>query len=119
MRSGFSRRAFLGTAGALATLSPSYAGDTGLPSFDLSKPIKKWVTPGWGYYGAVTADKGSPSGGHDVKWAGNGRYWMAVPASGRIFLIQGETGAIVRSIPAPVLRTHGLAIDGNYLWSVA
>jgi hypothetical protein len=83
------------------------------------KTIKKWVTPGWGYYGAVTAEKGSPSGGHDVKWAGNGHYWMAVPASGRIFLIQGETGAIVRSIPAPVLRTHGLAIDGNYLWSVA
>jgi hypothetical protein len=234
MRNGFSRRAFLGTAGALVTFSPSYAGDTGTPSFDLSKPtqgvvippekvaemnsaptikkslrklystapaikepnamqftpagtllvldqvdpnkvfeinpadgkilrevqtesihgsgitigdggawwitstkalngppvtlkvdpqtgktIKKWVTPGWGYYGAVTAERGSPSGGHDVKWAGNGRYWMAVPASGRIFLIQGETGAIVRSIPAPVLRTHGLAIDGNYLWSVA
>jgi len=234
MRNGFSRRAFLGTAGALVTLSPSYAVDTGTPSFDLSKPtqgvvippekvaemnsapiikkslrklystapaikepnamqftpagtllildqvdpnkvfeinpadgkilrevqtesihgsgitigdggawwitstkalngppvtlkvdpqtgktIKKWVTPGWGYYGAVTAERGSPSGGHDVKWAGNGRYWMAVPASGRIFLIQGETGAIVRSIPAPVLRTHGLAIDGNYLWSVA
>jgi len=234
MRNGFSRRAFLGTACALVTLSPSYAVDTGTPSFDLSKPtqgvvippekvaemnsapiikkslrklystapaikepnamqftpagtllvldqvdpnkvfeinpadgkilrevqtesihgsgitigdggawwitstkalngppvtlkvdpqtgktIKKWVTPGWGYYGAVTAERGSPSGGHDVKWAGNGRYWMAVPASGRIFLIQGETGAIVRSIPAPVLRTHGLAIDGNYLWSVA
>jgi len=234
MRNGFSRRAFLGTAGALVTFSPSYAVDTGTPSFDLSKPtqgvvippekvaemnsapiikkslrklystapaikepnamqftpagtllildqvdpnkvfeinpadgkilrevqtesihgsgitigdggawwitstkalngppvtlkvdpqtgktIKKWVTPGWGYYGAVTAERGSPSGGHDVKWAGNGRYWMAVPASGRIFLIQGETGAIVRSIPAPVLRTHGLAIDGNYLWSVA
>jgi hypothetical protein len=25
----------------------------------------------------------------------------------------------VRSIPAPVIRTHGLAIDGDYLWSVA
>ena len=33
--------------------------------------------------------------------------------------MQGETGQIVRSIPAPVLRTHGLALDGNYLWSVA
>ena len=83
------------------------------------KTLKKWVTPGWGYYGAVTAERGSPSGGHDVKWAGNGQYWMAVPASGRLFLMQGETGQIVRSIPAPVLRTHGLALDGNYLWSVA
>jgi hypothetical protein len=83
------------------------------------KTLKKWVTPGWGYYGAVTSEKGSPSGGHDVKWAGNGTFWMAVPASGRIFLMEAETGQIVRSIPAPVLRTHGLAIDGNYLWSVA
>jgi hypothetical protein len=83
------------------------------------KTLKKWVTPGWGFYGAVTADRGSPSGGHDVKWANNGQYWMAVPASGRIFLMEGETGKIVRSIPAPVLRTHGLAIDGNYLWSVS
>ena len=83
------------------------------------KTLKKWVTPGWGYYGAVSSDKGSPSGGHDVKWAGNGTYWMAVPASGRIFLMEGETGRVIRSIPAPVLRTHGLAIDGPYLWSVA
>ncbi len=82
------------------------------------KTLEKWVTPGWGYYGAVTADKGSPSGGHDVKWVGNGRYWMAVPASGRLFLMEGKTGKVVRSIPAPVLRTHGLALDGQYLWSV-
>jgi hypothetical protein len=82
------------------------------------KTLEKWVTPGWGYYGAVSADKGSPSGGHDVKWAGNGRYWMAVPASGRLFLMEGKTGKVVRSIPAPVLRTHGLALDGEYLWSV-
>jgi len=82
------------------------------------KTLEKWVTPGWGFYGAVSAERGSPSGGHDVKWAGNGRYWMAVPASCRIFLVEGKSGKIVRSIPAPVLRTHGLAIDGDYLWSV-
>jgi hypothetical protein len=83
------------------------------------KTLKKWVTPGWGYYGAVTEAKGSPSGGHDVKWAGGGRYWMAVPASGRIFLMDEMSGKPVRTIPAPVLRTHGLAIDGDNLWSVA
>ena len=81
--------------------------------------LKKWVTPGWGYYGAVREESGAPSGGHDVKWAGNGRYWMAVPASGRIFLIDESSGKPVHSIPAPVLRTHGLVIDGEYLWSVA
>ena len=81
--------------------------------------LKKWVTPGWGYYGAVREESGSPSGGHDVKWAGNGRYWLAVPASGRLFLMDEASGRPVRSIPAPVLRTHGLAIDGDTLWSVA
>jgi hypothetical protein len=81
--------------------------------------LKKWVTPGWGYYGAVREESGSPSGGHDVKWAGNGRYWLAVPASGRIFLMDEASGRPSRSIPAPVLRTHGLAIEGDYLWSVA
>ncbi len=83
------------------------------------KTIRQMVTPGWGYYGVVTEAKGSPSGGHDVKWAGSGRYWMTVPASGRIFLMEEKTGKAVRSIPAPVLRTHGLVIDGDYLWSVA
>src|SRR6185312_8710526 len=87
------------------------------------KTLKKWVTPGWGFYGPERPARpgrppDTPSGGHDVKWAGNGRYWLAVPASGRIFLMEGKSGKIVRSIPAPVLRTHGLAVDGNYLWSV-
>jgi hypothetical protein len=81
--------------------------------------LKKWVTPGWGYYGAVREESGAPSGGHDVKWAGNGHYWMAVPASGRIFLMDEASGKPVRSIPAPVLRTHGLVVDGDNLWSVA
>jgi hypothetical protein len=88
------------------------------------KTLQKWVTPGWGFYGADRpARPGRPpetaSGGHDVKWAGNGHYWMAVPASGRIFLMNESTGKAVRSIVAPVNRTHGLAIDGKFLWSVA
>jgi hypothetical protein len=89
--------------------------------------LKKWITPGWGLYGNYAATGAgasnsvlpAASGGHDVKWAGSGRYWMAVPSSGRIFLMEAETGEIVRSIQAPVIRTHGLAIEGDYLWSVA
>ena len=81
--------------------------------------IRMTVTPGYGYYGAVKESSGKPSGGHDVKWVGNGRYWMTVPASGRIFLMDEKTGKPVRSIPAPVLRTHGLVVDGDYIWSVA
>ena len=77
------------------------------------KTLKSWVTPGSGLYGKVT----TPSGGHGVKWV-DGKYWMAVPASGKLFLMEPESGAIVRSIPAPGVRTHGLAWDNGFLWCV-
>jgi hypothetical protein len=66
----------------------------------------------------VTLKVDPQSGKTLQKWAGNGRYWMAVPASGRIFLMDEASGKAVRSLVAPVNRTHGLAIDGNFLWSV-
>jgi outer membrane protein assembly factor BamB len=77
------------------------------------KTLKSWVTPGSGLYGKVT----TPSGGHGVKWV-DGKYWMAVPASGKLFLMEPETGEVVRSIPAPGVRTHGLAWDSGFLWCV-
>jgi streptogramin lyase len=77
------------------------------------KTLKSWVTPGSGLYGKVT----TPSGGHGVKWV-DGKYWMAVPASGKLFLMEPESGDVVRSIPAPGVRTHGLAWDNGFLWCV-
>src|SRR5438552_3053334 len=77
------------------------------------KTLKSWVTPGSGLYGKVT----TPSGGHGLKWV-DGQYWMAVPASGKLFLMEPESGEIVRSIPAPGVRTHGLAWENGYLWCV-
>jgi hypothetical protein len=77
------------------------------------KTLKKWTTPGWGFYGMVT----TPSGGHGVKWV-DGKYWMAVPASGKLMLMEPETGAIIRSIRAPVARTHGIAWDNGFLWVI-
>src|SRR6266516_1771214 len=47
------------------------------------KTLKSWVTPGSGYYGAITP-KSTPSGAHGLKWVGE-NYWMAVPASGKLF----------------------------------
>ena len=83
------------------------------------KTLNSWVTPGSGYYGNVTAEKGSPSGGHGIKWV-DGKYWMAVPASSKIFLMEPETGQIIRSIPGPgtTQRTHGLAWDKGMLWCI-
>src|SRR5262249_10420108 len=77
------------------------------------KTLKSWVTPGSGLYGRVT----TPSGGHGLKWVDD-KYWMAVPASGKLFLMEPERGEIVRSIPAPGVRTHGLAWDRGFLWCV-
>ena len=83
------------------------------------KTLKSFVTPGSGYYGAVTAERGSPSGGHGIKWV-DGKYWMAVPAASKLFLMEPETGQIVRSIPGPgtTQRTHGLAWDKGMLWCI-
>ena len=78
--------------------------------------LKSWVTPGSGMYGRITPQS-TVSGGHGVKWV-DGKYWMAVPASGKLFLMEPESGEIVRSIPAPGVRTHGLAWDNGYLWCV-
>ena len=86
--------------------------------------LKKWETPGWGIYGVYTKRAPKPgdlplaSGGHGVKWAGNGQYWMAVPASGKLFLMNAEAGTVARSIPAPTIRTHGIALEGDHIWCV-
>jgi outer membrane protein assembly factor BamB len=86
--------------------------------------LKKWETPGWGVYGVYTQRTPKPgdlplaSGGHGVKWAGNGQYWMAVPASGKLFLINAEEGTVARSIQAPTVRTHGIALEDGHIWCV-
>jgi len=77
------------------------------------KTLKSFDTPGAGLYGNLT----TPSGAHGLKWV-DGKYWMAVPASGKFYLMEPETGQVVRSIPAPTVRTHGLAWDSGMLWCV-
>jgi streptogramin lyase len=75
--------------------------------------LKSFDTPGAGLYGKVK----TPSGAHGLKWV-DGKYWMAVPASGKLYLMEPESGQIARSIPAPTVRTHGLAWDNGMLWCV-
>ena len=83
------------------------------------KTLKSWVTTGYGYYNRGTPENSVPSGAHGLKWTGD-KYWMAAPAAGKIFLMEPETGAIVRGIPGPgtTARMHGLAVDGDMLWCV-
>jgi len=78
------------------------------------RTLKRFETPGWGLYGRVT----TPSGAHGVRWE-NGRYWMAVPAAHKIFLIEPESGKIARWIPAPTERTHDICLDDEgFLWCI-
>ena len=79
------------------------------------KTLKQWVTPGSGIW--TKGPNATVSGAHGIKFV-NGQYWMAVPASGKLFLMEPESGVIVRSIPAPGVRTHGLAWDDGILWCV-
>lgn len=84
------------------------------------KTLKSFITPGSGLYGRMSAARGdTPSGAHGLKWD-NGKYWMAVPAANKVFLMEPETGAIVRSIPGPgsTPRTHGMAVENGMLWVV-
>lgn len=91
------------------------------------KTLKKWDTPGFGIYGAYLTRTRKPgdlpleSGGHGVKWVdsnskGGGQYWLATPAGGKLYLINAEEGTIARSIQAPTIRTHGIALEGEYIW---
>jgi len=79
------------------------------------KTLKQWVTPGSGIY--TKGPNATVSGAHGIKFV-NGQYWMAVPASGKLYLMEPESGQVVRSIPAPGVRTHGLAWDNGILWCV-
>ena len=88
------------------------------------KTLKKWETPGFGIYGAYLTRERKPgelpleSGGHGVKWAGKGQYWLATPAGGKLYLINAEAGTVARTIQAPTIRTHGIALDGDHIWCV-
>ena len=88
------------------------------------KTLKKWETPGFGIYGNYLTRERKPgelpleSGGHGVKWAGKGQYWLATPAGGKLYLINAEAGTIARTIQAPTIRTHGIALDGDHIWCV-
>jgi streptogramin lyase len=84
------------------------------------KTLKSWITPGSGLYGRMSKERGdTPSGAHGLKWV-DGKYWMAVPAANKVFLMEPESGQIVRSIPGPgsTPRTHGMAIDKGMLWVI-
>jgi hypothetical protein len=55
------------------------------------------------------------SGAHGLEWI-DGKLWVTVPPSATTYELDPESGAILRQFPAPGVRPHGLAWDGNLLW---
>jgi outer membrane protein assembly factor BamB len=58
-----------------------------------------------------------PSGAHGLEWV-DGKYWIAVPPAASIYLMEPDTGKVVRRFPAPGVRPHGLAWENGFLWCV-
>ena len=79
------------------------------------KTLAAFDTPGCGlvHWGKPAR----PSGAHGLEWVA-GQYWIAVPPSETIYLVEPATGKVMRSIPAPGARPHGLAWDNGFLWCV-
>jgi len=79
------------------------------------KTLASFETPGCGLvkWGKPTR----PSGAHGLEWVA-GKYWIAVPPSETLYLVEPTTGKVLRSIPAPGARPHGLAWDNGSLWCV-
>src|SRR5215469_18848814 len=55
------------------------------------KTLRQWITPSSGIW--TKGPNATVSGAHGIKFV-NGRYWMAVPASGMLFLMEPESGEI-------------------------
>ena len=100
------RALWIGSTGTLKTLKVDPETGKTLAAFD---------TPGvglvhWGHPAKAT-------GAHGLEWV-DGKYWIAVPPSETIYLVEPNSGKVIRSIPAPGVRPHGLAWDHGYLWCI-
>ncbi len=79
------------------------------------KTLASFDTPGVGL-----VKWGNPkrsSGAHGLEWV-DGKYWIAVPPSVKIYQVEPNTGKVLHSIPAPGVRPHGIAWENGYLWCV-
>lgn len=69
--------------------------------------VVKWGAP---------SPNATPTGGHGLEWKA-GELYLAVPPAVAIFVLRSRDAAVVRSIPAPGIRPHGLGWDPDgALW---
>lgn len=66
----------------------------------------------WGPRGPNPA----PTGAHGLEYL-NGELWVSVPPAVKIYVINPESGNVLRSFPAPGVRPHGIGWDPDgSLW---
>jgi streptogramin lyase len=79
--------------------------------------LKQFSSPGsglvkWG----PRSEHPSPTGAHGLEFSWN-ELWAAVPPSATIYLMNPESGEVLRSFPAPGIRPHGIGWDPDgALW---
>lgn len=81
------------------------------------RTLKQFASPGsglvkWGPRG----EHPSPTGAHGLEFSRN-ELWVAVPPSVRIYVMNPESGEVLRSFPTPGIRPHGIGWDPDgELW---
>lgn len=81
------------------------------------KTLKKLPTPGAGVVKWGIRGPNSPvTGAHGLESRRN-ELWVAVPPAVAIYVLNPEDGSVLRSLPAPGVRPHGLGWDPDgALW---
>ena len=78
--------------------------------------VDHYDTPGKGIVGFGDPGRTHVTGAHGLEWLDDGTMWVAVPPAKRLYLIDAATMQVVRSIPTPGMRPHGIFVNGGDLW---
>ncbi|MDP6823172.1 MAG: hypothetical protein QF554_07745 [Dehalococcoidia bacterium] len=85
---------------------------------ETGETIEELPTPGVGQ--VAFAAPGAPprqSGAHGLEWR-DGKLWVAVPPSQKIYQMDPNTHEVLHEIKAPGLRVHGIAFnEDGHLWA--
>ncbi|MFW6174951.1 MAG: hypothetical protein ACOC5K_04155, partial [Chloroflexota bacterium] len=80
--------------------------------------VEEYDTPGKGVVAFRNPTQDARvTGAHGLEWR-DGKIWIAVPPSQKIYQVDPDGWKVLHEIKAPGLRVHGIAFtDDGYLWS--
>ena len=79
------------------------------------KTLRSFDTPGSGVVAFAKNPDQPATGAHGIEFH-NGKMWIAVPPSAKIYRIDPKTHTVEHEIPAPGGRPHGISFEGDALW---